>query len=266
MEEVVKLKYWQRPEVKAKKRAYEKVYSQGQEVKERKRELRKNPKRKLVSKKRRDKPENKKKKKEYSRRYNQKPEVKKRIKEYRQQPNVKLKINEYLKGYRKRPHIKAKIIKYGSRAEVKARLKKNKSKLKNKLKRNKEHKRRMKTDLDYSIKFNIRGSLYQAMRMYSKTGKVMSLKKYGISPEKVQESLGPKPKDGNIYEDDHIIPLRWFNHNDLKEIKWAWAPENHQWLRKEINMWKKDRVMLPLSINEQEQFMKDNSINPIKNN
>ena len=68
--------------------------------------------------------------------------------------------------------------------------------------------------------------------------------------------IGPEPKNGNIYEVDHIIPLCMFDHNDPKQVKRAWAPENHQWLPKEINRWKSDRLIMPMTEEQKEKLLK----------
>ena len=81
------------------------------------------------------------------------------------------------------------------------------------------------------------------MKQYSKTGKVTSASKYGINYKKIIEYLKPFPKDIENYEVDHIIPLSWFDFNNPKEIKWAFAPENHQWLLEEKNGSKGNRFM-----------------------
>ena len=75
----------------------------------------------------------------------------------------------------------------------------------------------------------------------------MPIKKYGIYPDKIAKHLGPQPNDGRTYERDHIIPVCLFDHNDINQIKKCWAPENFQWLTKEINRWKRDRLIKPLT-------------------
>lgn len=54
--------------------------------------------------------------------------------------------------------------------------------------------------------------------------------------------------------------------DNMEEIKWSCAPENWQWLRKELNLWKGNRFILPLSIEEQDILMKEMSQNKVKNN
>ena len=142
---------------------------------------------------------------------------------YRNQPGIKEKCRQWSKNYRKRhPEWKERhrILavtrhrekraeywkEYGKRPEVRARI------------REKEKLRR-KTDMYYAISDRLRRSLRHALTKYSKTGKIMNSKKYGLDWREIIESLKPFPKNLKDYEIDHIIPLRTFNLNDTKEIK-----------------------------------------------
>jgi len=82
-----------------------------------------------------------------------------------------------------------------------------------------------------------------AFKYYSTTGKIKTSNEYGINYKKIIEHLKPFPKDIENYEVDHIVPLSWFDFNNPEEIKWAWAPENHQWLTKEENRSKSNNFM-----------------------
>lgn len=121
---------------------------------------------------------------------------------------------------------------------------------------NEYQKKRRKNDPSYNTQYKIRTYFKKVMRTYSKTGKVMPIKKYDLNIYKIIKCLGEKPNDGKIYEVDHIVPASWFNHNNLKELKWAWAPENLQWLRTDINKWKSNRFILPLSVKDQKKWPK----------
>jgi len=94
------------------------------------------------------------------------------------------------------------------------------------------------------IQYRIHSLLKLTMKLYSTTGKIQSSNKYGIDIPGIIKQLTPFPKDIENYHIDHIIPLSWFNHDDPKEIQWAWAPENHQWLTKEENMKKGNKYIL----------------------
>ena len=78
--------YQRLPEVKQRKKEYDKEYNQKPEVKQRK--------------------------KEYDKEYYQKPEVKQRMKEYNQKPEVKQKAKEYMKEYYQKPEVKQRMRGY----------------------------------------------------------------------------------------------------------------------------------------------------------
>ena len=188
------------------------------------------------------------------REYSKRPEVRKKMKkyikkynkEYLQKPEVKLKRKEYHKEYLQKPEVKVRIKKY-----------KKKYYEDNKDKINIHDKQRRKTDLNYMVTKNLRSRFYKALKHYSETGKIMTSKKYGIDIKAIIKHLGSKPNDGKVYEVDHIIPLCMFNHNNPKQIKKAWVPENHQWLPKEINRWKGDRLIKPLTEEQKEKLLKE---------
>ena len=103
---------------------------------------------------------------------------------------------------------------------------------------------------------DLRTYLNIAFKLYSTTGKIRSSKKYGIDFKAIIKHLGPEPNDGRIYHKDHIIPLCMFDHDDPAQVKKAWAAENFQWLTKEINLWKGDRLIKPLTDEEKEKLQK----------
>lgn len=178
-------------------------------------------------------PEINKKMREYSKMYNQRLEVKeknrKRFKKYRQRPEVKernriLAVTKYRE--RRRKYWKV----YGKRPEIRARI------------REKERLRRQ-IDKRYVIVDRLRRSLHHALNKYSKTGKIMSSKKYGLDWKKIIEGLKPFPENLENYEIDHIMPLCSFNLIDPKEIKNAFSPTNLQWLTREENRRKSGKIV-----------------------
>ena len=94
----------------------------------------------------------------------------------------------------------------------------------------------------------------------------MSSKRYGIDFKKIIKHLGPAPEDGNTYEADHIIPLSMFNHDNPKNVQKAWAPENFQWLTREINQWKGDRLIKPLTDEEKAKLQSELTKSVVKVN
>jgi len=170
-----------------------------------------------------------------SKNYNQRPEIKEksrlRIKEYRKNnpewkekhrilavTKYKEQRKEYWENYGKRPEVKSKI--------------------------NKKARERRMNDQKYAIKDRLRRSLRHALTKYSKTGKIMSSKKYGLSWEKIIKSLKPFPNKLNEFEIDHIKPLHSFDLTKDEEIKLAFSPSNLQWLTREENRRKSGKILI----------------------
>ncbi len=146
-----------------------------------------------------------------------------KIKEYYQKPKVNEKLKEYRKEYE--------------------------SKLENKLRRNKRRKQQRKVNFNLRIRERIRSNFYLSLKKYSTTGKIKSLKEYGINMKSIIEHLKPFPKDIENYHIDHICPLVSFNFVNkdgsinLEEVKKAWSPENLQWLTAEENIKKGSKIL-----------------------
>ena len=196
--------------------------------------------------------------------YVQRPEVKDRKKLIRDLPENKLKKKLYneQRGVKEKKKLyneihKAEKVLYDNKRrqipEVRDRL--NKSRI-----------QRKKEDEGFNILCNLRSGFNKVLQHYSATGKIRSTRSYGVNFKVIIEYLGNKPNDGYEYHIDHIIPASWFNHNNPLEIKWCWSKDNLQWLRKELNLWKHNRFILPLSIEEQDILMKKLFTNKVKNN
>ena len=93
----------------------------------------------------------------------------------------------------------------------------------------------MKEYPNYNTKTRIRDRLRDALRHFSKTGKIRKSNEY-LDYVNIIKFLGPCPGNRKDYHIDHINPLCNFDFNDLKEIQKAFAPENHQWLLIEDNI------------------------------
>ena len=241
--------YRERPESKTRKKEWEKKYYQKSEVKTRKREY---------LKKYRQIPEFKAKMRKYKEKYYSLPEnkekMKKHRKEYCQRPEVKQRQKEYLKKYGKeyykknKEDIQKKSKEYYSLLKNETRRKeKDKEyyqKPETKIKVNKRVRKRRKNDKNFRTLSLLRSRFGNAFSQFSKTGKIMSSHEYGIDFKIIIKHLKPFPKNIENYEIDHVIPLSWFNFNNPKEIRWAFAPENHQWLTKKENMEKGNRYIM----------------------
>jgi len=174
----------------------------------------------------------------------------KKIKEQsmRYYDNNKEKIKKYQKSHRKKyPERK----KQQDKNYVKNNLKKVQNKRKEYYHKNKRviifkqliyNRKRYKNNKNYIIATRLRGSVGNAFRNYTKTGKIMTSKKYGIDYEAIIRYLKPFPVDLNEWHIDHIKPLCKFNFinpdgsTNLEEVKKAFAPNNHQWLLAKDNL------------------------------
>ena len=87
----------------------------------------------------------------------------------------------------------------------------------------------------------LRTRFYCAMRDYSLTGKCKPSRKYGIDYQAIFDYLGPCPGDYEDYHIDHVFPLSAFDLNNPVDVRVAFAPENHQWLRVQDNLRKKNK-------------------------
>ena len=57
------------------------------------------------------------------------------------------------------------------------------------------------------------------------------------------KNLEPFPKDLNGWYMNHIKPLSFFNLEDSNEIRKAFSPKNHQWLRASENIRKGNKIL-----------------------
>ena len=167
--------------------------------------------------------------------YNQKPEVKEkqriRIKEYRR-THPEWKEKHRILAVTKYKEKRAEYWKeYGKRRDVIERI-------------NKKDRDRRKIDKEYAIADRLRRSLNHALTKYSKTGKIMNSRKYGINWKKIIENLKPFPENLKNFEIDHIIPLHTFNLTDPKKVKKAFSPSNLQWLTKADNRKKSGKILI----------------------
>lgn len=100
---------------------------------------------------------------------------------------------------------------------------------------------RRKKDPVFKIKKLLRLRLWQAMNKYSQLGKVKKMDEYGIDYQAIVKKLmrGLPTDFNNVkYHIDHIIPLCSFDLNDPEQIKKAFSPKNHRWLKAEDNLMK----------------------------
>lgn len=111
---------------------------------------------------------------------------------------------------------------------------------------------RYNKDIQFKLKSNLRNLLFNSLKLYSETGKIMSSTQYGINwKEVILHLIQTLPQDfeewnksnpDNKYSIDHIIPLSSFNLEDKEEIKKVFSPENHQWLKLKDNCSKGNKL------------------------
>lgn len=248
--------YRQRPEVKKREKEYRKQYRQKPEIKAKSKKYRREYYQQPENRARRKEylkkyyQENKKRIQKQKEEYNQKPDVQARIKEYHQRPEVEARERERDKKYyqKNKEKVRKRKKKYYQRPDVQARLRRYYQKSEIKAKQKEYRKTRRANDSIFRLRVNLRNSLRQALILYTKSGKIMKSKDYGIDYQAIIEHLKPFPKDRENYHVDHIIPLCSFNFENengsqnLEEIKRAFAPENHQWLLAPENLSKGSRM------------------------
>lgn len=108
-----------------------------------------------------------------------------------------------------------------------------------------------------AIRRRLRDRVKTAFDHYSKHGKILTSKQYGINYEAIIAYLGPHPNTIGIkgeFHIDHIIPLSSFDLNDPEQIKLAFAPENHQYLKAKENISKKNKIHGQLNLMTQKQI------------
>lgn len=161
----------------------------------------------------------------YHREYNQKyyKKNRKKILKRLQKPEINKRIRAYRKIYYQRTKEKQNIKKTEW-------AKKNPEKVK-------EYKRNsFKNNKNFATIVRLRNSFTKALKLYTKTGKIMLSKDYGIDYRTIIEHLKPFPKDLSDYQIHHIKPLYTFNFvkkdgsTNLEAVKEAFKPENHKWL------------------------------------
>lgn len=87
----------------------------------------------------------------------------------------------------------------------------------------------------------LRGRFYSALKSYTLSGKTKKSDEYGIDYKEIIIYLGLCPGSREDYHIDHIFPLSAFDLNDVIQIRIAFSPENHQWLKAEENFSKSNK-------------------------
>lgn len=96
---------------------------------------------------------------------------------------------------------------------------------------------RYDNDENYRIRVLLRSRVYETIK--TKSGGKSA--KHNIDYQAIAQHLGPCPGSHSDYNIDHIIPLSAFDLTNSREVEKAFAPANHQWLKKEANMKKSNK-------------------------
>lgn len=172
---------------------------------------------------------NKEKRKRYQKERRKNQEILKRIKEYDKIRHQRDKEKRNLKTKRWREANKEKKQKID-----KEYYENNKEKYRNYSK--KMYRQKYNKNQKYTITYRIRRRLQTELKNYIKKGITNKDNIHHINYKKIIEHLKPFPKNLSEYHIDHIRPLCTFDLTNPKEVKKAFAPENHQWLTAEQNM------------------------------
>lgn len=170
---------------------------------------------------------------EYIRKYYQENKDKLDMKNREYRNKNKEKIAQWNKQYYKDNKEKIKESNHLYWEKNKNKLKKiNHSYQKQNHKKLREHKKiYINKNINYHIGLRLRNLLWYALNKYTKNGKVMVSTKYGVDYHSIIEYLKPFPTDLSKWHIDHIKPLCSFDLTNPEEVKKAFAPENHRWLR-----------------------------------
>lgn len=110
-------------------------------------------------------------------------------------------------------------------------------------KQNEREKQRRLEDPSYRMRLNLKTCIRAAFKLYSKNGKTMSCKQYGIDFEAIYNKVGPCPGSGKDWHLDHIIPISIFNLDNPEHVILSHLPENLRWLESKINTSKSDDII-----------------------
>lgn len=110
-------------------------------------------------------------------------------------------------------------------------------------KKNSQHViKKYRRDPKFCAIMRLRHRLREAFKRYSRNGKTKPSAEYGIDYDAIFRHIGPCPGERADYHIDHIRPLCLFDFDDPEQVRLAFAPENHQWLRKKDNLAKHCRT------------------------
>jgi hypothetical protein len=101
---------------------------------------------------------------------------------------------------------------------------------------------------EFLILSRLRALLYINLKNYTEEGKIMSSKRYGIDWNRILKKLIPNGQlpfpieERSNWHIDHIVPVSKFDLTEPLEIKKCFDADNLQWLTREENLRKSDKL------------------------
>ncbi len=108
-----------------------------------------------------------------------------------------------------------------------------------------------KNNSSYAMTRRLRACLFNALNLYTKKGKVLNSRSYGLDYSKCIKKLSEDAKEMGYtleeiksmdYHIDHIIPISIYNLEDANEVKKCCNPENMRWLKSNENIVKGNKL------------------------
>jgi len=99
--------------------------------------------------------------------------------------------------------------------------------------------KRRASDENFLIRLRLRSSLYYALNYYTRTGKILSSRKYGIDLRTIIKKLTPLPfpiSERSKWHIDHVRPISSFDLTNPEEIRKCFSADNLQWLTAKENL------------------------------
>lgn len=176
-----------------------------------------------------------------------------RIKAYGRDPKHKAKAKEYRVKHRRRRNMPIDRAER-ERATARAWHARNKDRVNAAIRHRfatdpafQEKRRQWKQDsmsrrtAEQRLRKSLQSRFWVAIRMQVGRGHAIKVHDYGVNWHDVVQHLGPCPGKRENWHVDHVIPLSRFDLTDARQVRLAFAPENHQWLPAAENLKKSQK-------------------------
>jgi hypothetical protein len=98
---------------------------------------------------------------------------------------------------------------------------------------------RRKIDENFRTRLLLRSRLWWALHKQQ----IFKTNDMKVDYQSIISFLGNRPDNTHLWEIDHIVPLASFDLTDANQRAIAFSPSNHQWLTREENRRKSDKVL-----------------------